>query len=230
MHNAEASASREAGATSDTPPTSNSTAPSTSSSSADTVQANIERRRVQCQSSDDDRTTWIPIQAWLVERKVSYGAHPAPGTLAQREFQIALAPGTPLGIVVDGNRDDIADYGATKSQSKANDIHGHVSKLLSAGSDAQADFMVEVFDTDRITCSFSEPHLRALRSVGALERGRGCPENTGSTQRPVPTIVVSISDQHEPVDMDGALAHLEAIVDGLKGDMPVVQIRFLAMD
>ncbi len=74
------------------------------------VQASIEPRRLQGQSSDDDPTTWFPIQAWLVEREVSYGAHPAPGTLARREVQIALAPGTPLGIVVNANRDNIADF------------------------------------------------------------------------------------------------------------------------
>ncbi len=110
--------------------------------------------------------------------------------------------------------------------------------------------MVELFDTGGITCSFLNPiyepyeqlvrlseavYAAACKLLKGVQRlsvhvCKGCPENTGSTQRPVPTIVVSISDQHEPVDMDGALAHLEAIVDGLKGDMPVVQIRFLAMD
>ncbi|KAK0964785.1 hypothetical protein LTS01_018677 [Friedmanniomyces endolithicus] len=188
------------------------------------VPASIERRRLQGQSSDDDPTAWFPIHAWLVEREVSYGAHPAPGTLAQREFRIALAPGTPLGIIANAIRDKIADC----------DIHEHVSKLLSAGGDAQADFMVELFDTGGITCSFLnpiyEPYEQLVRLseavyAAACELLEGlrrlsvhvfkvCPENTGSTRRPVPTIVVGISDQHDPVNLDGALAHLEGFVGG----------------
>ncbi|KAK1093338.1 hypothetical protein LTR48_002533 [Friedmanniomyces endolithicus] len=109
--------------------------------------------------------------------------------------------------------------------------------------------MVELFDIDGTTCSFLNPIyepyeqlVRLSEAVYAAAREllegvrrlsvhvfKMCPENTGSTRRPVPTIVVGVSDQHEPVIMDGALAHLEGIVNGLKGDMPVVQVKFLAM-
>ncbi|KAK1030592.1 hypothetical protein LTR33_017073 [Friedmanniomyces endolithicus] len=67
--------------------------------------------------------------------------------------------------------------------------------------------MVELFDTGGITCSFLNPIYEPYEQLV-------CPENTGSTRRPVPTIVVGISDQHDPVNLDGALAHLEGFVGG----------------